>query len=62
MLFYQFADDEFIGINLGFDNQEFYNWKFKYQSDKEKLTAELGYTKNKWSFSEVQPKIPIYQC
>ncbi|MCB9309620.1 MAG: DUF3696 domain-containing protein [Lewinellaceae bacterium] len=48
--FYQFADDEFIGINLGFDNQEFYNWKFKYQSDKEKLTAELGYTKKQMEF------------
>ena len=45
-----FAEEEFIGFNLGFDDREFYNWRFKYQSDKEKLTAENGYGKKQMEF------------
>lgn len=54
--FYQFALEEFIEFKLGFDNQEFYNWRFQYQSDKEKLTAENGYTKKQMEFFRTSTK------
>ena len=49
-VFYQFAIEENIGIQWVFDNQNLYNWKFKYQKDKEKLTAESGFNKEQMKF------------
>ncbi len=55
--FYQFALDEFIEFHFGFDNQVFYNWKFEYQSDKEKLTATKdGHTKTQMEFFRTSTK------
>ncbi len=48
--FYQFAIEEYIGIHWKFDTRQSYNWKFKYQKDKEKLNAESGYTKEQMKF------------
>lgn len=47
---YQYAEDEKIVFELTFDGQPKYSWKFGYQKDKEKLTAENGYTKEQMSF------------
>lgn len=48
--FYQFAIEEYIGIHWKFDNQQSFDWKFKYQKDKEKLSAVSGYTKDQMKF------------
>lgn len=47
---YQYAEEENIVFELTFDGQPKYSWKFGYQKDKEKLTAEKGYTKDQMSF------------
>jgi len=47
---YQYAEEEKIVFELTFDGQPKYSWKFGYQKDKEKLTAENGYTKDQMSF------------
>lgn len=47
---YQYAEDEKIVFELTFEGQQKYSWKFAYQKDKEKLTAENGYTKDQMSF------------
>jgi len=48
--FYQFADDHQIIFELTFEGQPKFNWSFEYQSDKEKLTAEFGYTNDQMKF------------
>lgn len=47
---YQYAEDEKIVFELTFDGQPKYSWKFGYQKDKEKLTADNGYTKEQMDF------------
>src|SRR5690606_36177399 len=47
---YQYAEEEKIVFELTFEGQPKYSWKFAYQKDKEKLTAENGYTKEQMSF------------
>lgn len=47
---YQYAEDEKIVFELTFEKHSKYSWKFGYQKDKEKLTAENGYTKEQMSF------------
>lgn len=47
---YQYAEEEKIVFELTFEGQPKYSWKFSYQKDKEKLTAESGYTKDQMSF------------
>lgn len=47
---YQYAEDEKIIFELTFDRYPKFTWKFGYQKDKEKLTAEKGYTKEQMSF------------
>jgi predicted ATPase len=46
---YQFAEDKFIVIEFLIGEKPF-SWKFKYQSDKDKLSAETGYTKEQMDF------------
>lgn len=46
---YQYAEEEKIVFELTFDQHIKYTWKFAYQKDKEKLTAENGYTKEQMS-------------
>jgi len=41
--FYQFASDDFIEFALCFDKKSEFKWKLRYQTDKDKLTAEEGY-------------------
>lgn len=45
-LFYQYAQDEFIEINLDFDDLKSYHWKFKFDKTKANATfldaAEIG--------------------
>jgi len=48
--FYQFAEGKNIILGLGINGQQSFLWKFLYQSDKEKLTAETGFTKEQMSF------------
>ena len=47
---YQYAEEEKIVFELTFDGQPKYSWRFGYQKDKEKLTAEHGYSKDQMSF------------
>ncbi len=47
---YQYAEEEKIVFELTLDGQAKYSWKFAYQKDKEKLTAENGYSKEQMSF------------
>jgi len=42
---YQFAEGKNIVLGLELNEQQLFSWKFPYQSDKEKLTAKKGYTK-----------------
>ncbi|MNQ73735.1 hypothetical protein D3C85_884780 [compost metagenome] len=43
---YQFAEQDFIGFGIQFNNEFNYNWKFNYQKDKDKLISDEGYTKD----------------
>ncbi|GAP73191.1 hypothetical protein SAMD00024442_68_4 [Candidatus Symbiothrix dinenymphae] len=54
--FYQFAEDEHIVFALTFDGQPTFSWKFLYQKDKEKLTAETGYKKEDMKFFREKTK------
>lgn len=47
---YQFAEEENIIFELTFANHPKFSWKFAYQKDKEKLTAEAGFTKDQMRF------------
>ena len=47
---YQYAEEEKIAFELTFDGYTKFSWKFGYQKDKDKLTAESGYTKEQMSF------------
>ena len=47
---YQFAEEEKIVFELTFEGHPRFIWKFAYQKDKEKLTAESGYTKEQMLF------------
>lgn len=47
---YQYAEDEKIVFALGFNGQPKYTWSFLYQKDKEKLTAENGFTRDQMKF------------
>lgn len=47
---YQYAEEEKIAFELTFEGHPKFSWKFGYQKDKEKLTAESGYTKDQMSF------------
>lgn len=47
---YQYAEEEKIVFELTFEGQPKFSWKFGYQKDKEKLTAENGYTKEQMRF------------
>jgi predicted ATPase len=53
---YQFATERNIVFELTFENQKLFSWRFPYQSDKEKLTAETGYTKDFMGFFREQTK------
>lgn len=47
---YQYAEEEAVIFELTFDGYPKFYWKFAYQKDKEKLTAENGYTKEQMIF------------
>lgn len=47
---YQFADEERIVFELTFEGHPKFSWKLEYQKDKEKLTAENGYSKDQMAF------------
>lgn len=47
---YQYAEEEKIVFELTFEGHPKFIWKFAYQKDKEKLTAEHGYTKDQMNF------------
>ncbi|MDR1023127.1 MAG: DUF3696 domain-containing protein [Prevotellaceae bacterium] len=53
---YQFAEEREIVFELTLDGQPAFSWRFPYQSDKEKLTAEAGYTKEQMRFFREQTK------
>ena len=43
---YQFSFDDFIEFGLCLNEKEKFNWKLRYQTDKDKLTAEIGHESN----------------
>ena len=47
---YQYAEEERIVFELTIEGNPKFSWEFAYQKDKEKLTAENGYTKDRMSF------------
>lgn len=47
---YQFAEDENITFELTIGNHPKFSWRFPYQKDKEKLTAEHGYTNDQMQY------------
>ncbi|MDR3366900.1 MAG: DUF3696 domain-containing protein [Prevotellaceae bacterium] len=53
---YQFAEERNIVFKLTFDGYEPFSWKFPSQSEKEKLTAETGYTKKQMEFFREKTK------
>jgi predicted ATPase len=57
---YQFAEEEKIVFELTFEGHPKFTWKFAYQKDKEKLTAETGYTKDQMSFFRKNTKLFQY--
>lgn len=59
---YQYAEEEKIVFELTFEGHPKFTWKFAYQKDKEKLTAENGYTKDQMSFFRKNTKLFQYIC
>lgn len=59
---YQYAEEEKIVFELTFEGHPKFTWKFAYQKDKEKLTAENGYTKDQMSFFRNNTKPFQYIC
>lgn len=57
---YQYAEEEKIIFELTFEGHPKFTWKFVYQKDKEKLTAENGYTKDQMSFFRKSTKLFQY--
>jgi len=57
---YQFAEGKNIILGLEFNGQQLFSWKFPYQSDKEKLTAETGYSKEQMRFFRESTKQSQY--
>ncbi|MBN1184598.1 MAG: DUF3696 domain-containing protein [Bacteroidales bacterium] len=57
---YQYAEEEKIVFELTFEGYPKFTWKFAYQKDKEKLTAENGYTKDQMSFFRKSTKLFQY--
>jgi predicted ATPase len=55
---YQYAEEqpEHIDFTLIFDEHPAFSWKFNYQPDKEKLTAESGYKKEDMKFFREKTK------
>ena len=59
---YQYAEEEKIVFELSFDGYPKFSWKFAYEKDKEKLTAENGYTKDQMIFFRKSTKRFQYIC
>ncbi|MFO7656551.1 MAG: DUF3696 domain-containing protein [Bacteroidales bacterium] len=59
---YQYAEEEKIVFELTFEGYPKFTWKFAYQKDKEKLTAETGFTKDQMSFFRKNTKRFQYIC
>lgn len=57
---YQFAIEDHIEFGLKFDDDKEFNWKFNYHTDKDKLTAESGYTKKDMQFFRDKTKLFQY--
>ena len=53
---YQFADEEKIIFDLVIDEHPKFNWKFLYKKDKEKLSAENGFTNDNIKFFREKTK------
>ncbi|MDR1182186.1 MAG: AAA family ATPase, partial [Bacteroidales bacterium] len=51
---YQFAEEREIVFELILNGQQIFSWRFPYQSDKEKLTAETGYNREQMQFFREQ--------
>lgn len=59
---YQYTEEDIIVFELTFEGYPKFSWKFAYQKDKEKLTAETGHTKEKMSFFRNKTKLFQYIC
>jgi predicted ATPase len=57
---YQFAIEDHIEFGIKFDESKEFNWKFNYHTDKDKLTAETGYTKDDMYFFRDKTKLFQY--
>lgn len=41
---YQYSNEDFFTIGIGFDDLSEFKWRFKYQNDKDELISENGYS------------------
>jgi predicted ATPase len=57
---YQFAAEDQIEFGIQFDGKKNFNWKFNYHTDKDKLTADFGYTKDDMIFFRNQTALFQY--
>ncbi len=57
---YQYATEDHIEFDIQFQNERHFNWKFNYHTDKDKLTAEHGFTKDEMEFFRNETKVFQY--
>ena len=57
---YQYATENHIEFGIQFQNEKNFSWKFNYHTDKDKLTAENGYTNEDMKFFRSQTKVFQY--
>lgn len=53
---YQFAEEDYIEFSIELNNYPIFDWKFNYQKDKDKLTAENGFIKGAMEFFRKETK------
>lgn len=51
---YQYAEEDYIGFGVQFNQEKDFSWKFNYQTTKDKLVAETGYKKSDITFFRKQ--------
>lgn len=57
---YQYATEDHIEFGIEFQNDNKFSWKFNYHTDKDKLTAENGFTKDQMKFFRNETKVFQY--
>ncbi|MCG2431628.1 AAA family ATPase [Aequorivita xiaoshiensis] len=57
---YQYATEDHIEFGIQFQNDNKFSWKFNYHTDRDKLTAENGFTKDEMQFFRNETKVFQY--